>query len=107
MAQRKSDVAGELVQQAHLLLVEEIALARIKEQHAGAFAGGEERQGDERAALRVVPDKRARPQLQAREIALGAALARVSDLANHSGARLGEPDRGKAKAALLHRDAAG
>ena len=38
VVQREGDVARELVQQAHLLLVEEVAHARIEEQHADRLA---------------------------------------------------------------------
>jgi hypothetical protein len=95
------------VQQAHLLLVEEVALPRVQKQDAGGLARREQRQRDERARLRIVPDDRARAEPQASEVAIGAALARCSDLAHDVRERIGESDGGKAKATLLHRDAAG
>ncbi len=106
VAQREGDVARQLVQQAHLLLVEEVALARIEQQDAGALARGEQRQRHERAALRVVPYQRARAELEARDVALGAAFAGRRDLLHRVRERIGEADRGEAEAALLHRDAA-
>ena len=71
------------------------------------LAAGEQRQRDERAALRVVPDERARAELEALEVALGAAFARRCRLADGLCQRVGQPDRRQAEAALLHRDAAG
>jgi hypothetical protein len=70
------------VQQAHFLLVEEVGLARVEQERARALAAGEQRQRDEGAALRVVPDERARAELEARKVALGAALAGRGDLAD-------------------------
>ena len=107
VAQRERNVARELVQQAHLLFIEEVALRRIQDDDAGHLAADEQRQRHERAAQRIVPDQRARAELEALEVALGAALARHRDLAHRLARALGKADRGQPEAALFHRDAAG
>ena len=93
------------MQEPHFLVVEEIAHASVEQDHARRLVVGDERQRDVRAGLHVVPDHRLRAQSQSLELAVGAALAGARGERKATRA-VGEADRGQAKAALLHGDAA-
>jgi hypothetical protein len=116
VVQRESDVAGKLVQQAHLLIVEHVLVPRIEEQRSGRASRDDERQ--HRVGMKPPPQRRlaSRRMLRGLEVVahfLGRRNRKLLDAqvlaalaARHHALLVEEADRGEAETAALDGDAA-